>query len=219
MNHIVQVFSLLGNQPGQIDDQDPVAAAHLDDGLIELIVDLLELPGGDLRLGLEAFHELADLVIRVGLVAVELGHEHRRDSPGPADVDEGVKVHLELIEDGVPAVSEIGETGLDHRRAGGCGAGSGGVEGIAGPAGQPGAAQHGVFPGLARVGLHRSGGALRRHLHNDAAGVIDPVKVTRTALQNAASVAMMILTTEALITDIPEKEKVPAMPPGGMGDY
>jgi chaperonin GroEL len=49
-------------------------------------------------------------------------------------------------------------------------------------------------------------------------GVIDPVKVTRSALQNAASVAMMILTTEALITDIPEKEKSPAMPAGGM-DY
>lgn len=51
------------------------------------------------------------------------------------------------------------------------------------------------------------------------AGVIDPVKVTRSALQNAASVAMMILTTEALITDLPEKEKAPMMPPGGMGDY
>ncbi len=51
------------------------------------------------------------------------------------------------------------------------------------------------------------------------AGVIDPVKVTRTALQNASSVAMMILTTEALITDLPEKDKAPMMPPGGMGDY
>ena len=52
------------------------------------------------------------------------------------------------------------------------------------------------------------------------AGVIDPVKVTRSALQNAASVAIMILTTEALITDIPEKNpSAPAMPPGGMGDY
>ena len=51
------------------------------------------------------------------------------------------------------------------------------------------------------------------------AGVIDPVKVTRSALQNAASVAMMILTTEALVTDLPEKEKAPAMPPGGMGEY
>lgn len=51
------------------------------------------------------------------------------------------------------------------------------------------------------------------------AGIIDPVKVTRTALQNAASVAMMILTTEALITDLPEKEKTPSMPGGGMGEY
>jgi len=51
------------------------------------------------------------------------------------------------------------------------------------------------------------------------AGVIDPVKVTRTALQNAASVAMMILTTEALVTDIKEPEKPMSMPPGGMGEY
>ncbi len=53
------------------------------------------------------------------------------------------------------------------------------------------------------------------------AGVIDPVKVTRSALQNAASVAMMVLTTEALITDIPEKNppSAPGMPPGGMPDY
>ena len=52
------------------------------------------------------------------------------------------------------------------------------------------------------------------------AGVIDPVKVTRSALQNAASIAMMILTTEALVTDLPEKEKnMPPMPPGGMGEY
>jgi chaperonin GroEL len=48
-------------------------------------------------------------------------------------------------------------------------------------------------------------------------GIIDPAKVTRVALQNAVSVAMMILTTEGLITDLPEKEeKMPAMPPGGM---
>jgi len=53
-----------------------------------------------------------------------------------------------------------------------------------------------------------------------AAGVIDPVKVTRTALQNAASVAMMVLTTEALICDLPEKNPpAPMMPPGGMGEY
>jgi chaperonin GroEL len=51
------------------------------------------------------------------------------------------------------------------------------------------------------------------------AGIIDPVKVTRSALQNAVSVAAMILTTECLITDLPEKEeKTPGMPPGGMGE-
>ena len=48
-------------------------------------------------------------------------------------------------------------------------------------------------------------------------GVIDPAKVTRTALQNAASIAALLLTTEALVTDLPEKDKAPAMPPGGMG--
>ena len=47
------------------------------------------------------------------------------------------------------------------------------------------------------------------------AGIIDPVKVTRGALQNASSIAAMILTTEALVTDIPEKSSAPAMPPGG----
>jgi chaperonin GroEL len=52
-------------------------------------------------------------------------------------------------------------------------------------------------------------------------GVLDPVKVTRSALQNAASVAMMVLTTEGLVTDIPEEKKEPVMPQGGMGgmDY
>ncbi len=49
-------------------------------------------------------------------------------------------------------------------------------------------------------------------------GIIDPTKVTRLALENAASIGAMILTTEALVTDIPEKEKAPAMPGGGM-DY
>jgi len=48
-------------------------------------------------------------------------------------------------------------------------------------------------------------------------GIIDPVKVTRSAVENAASIASMILTTEALITDKPEEQKAPAMP-GGM-DY
>jgi chaperonin GroEL len=52
-----------------------------------------------------------------------------------------------------------------------------------------------------------------------SAGIIDPAKVTRTALQNAASISALLLTTEALVTDLPEKDK-PAMPPmpgGGMG--
>jgi len=47
------------------------------------------------------------------------------------------------------------------------------------------------------------------------AGIVDPTKVTRTALQNAASIAGLLLTTEALVTEIPEKEKTPPMPPGG----
>ena len=48
------------------------------------------------------------------------------------------------------------------------------------------------------------------------AGVVDPAKVTRSALQNAASISGLLLTTEALITEAPEKEKAaPAMPPGG----
>jgi chaperonin GroEL len=54
-----------------------------------------------------------------------------------------------------------------------------------------------------------------------AQGIIDPTKVTRIALQNAASVAALLLTTEALITELPEDTK-PAMPPGGhhdMDDY
>jgi chaperonin GroEL len=48
------------------------------------------------------------------------------------------------------------------------------------------------------------------------AGVIDPAKVTRTALQNAASIAGLMLTTEAMISEIPEEDKAP-MPGGGMG--
>jgi chaperonin GroEL len=50
------------------------------------------------------------------------------------------------------------------------------------------------------------------------AGILDPTKVERIALQNAASISSLLLTTEALITDIPEKEPaMPSMPPGGMG--
>lgn len=49
------------------------------------------------------------------------------------------------------------------------------------------------------------------------AGIVDPTKVTRSALQNAASVAAMVLTTESLVADIPEENPAPAMPAGGMG--
>ncbi len=52
------------------------------------------------------------------------------------------------------------------------------------------------------------------------AGIIDPLKVTRAGLQNAASIAAMLLTTETIITDIPEKGMAPSMPGGGgMSDY
>jgi chaperonin GroEL len=51
-----------------------------------------------------------------------------------------------------------------------------------------------------------------------AAGIVDPAKVTRSALQNAASVASMVLTTESVVADKPEKEPpMPAGAPGGMG--
>jgi chaperonin GroEL len=48
-----------------------------------------------------------------------------------------------------------------------------------------------------------------------AAGIVDPAKVTRTALQNAASIAALLLTTEAVIADKPEKESNSPMPGGG----
>ncbi len=56
------------------------------------------------------------------------------------------------------------------------------------------------------------------------AGIIDPAKVTRLALQNAASVAALLLTTEAMIAELPAKNEGPAMPTGGggmggMGDF
>ena len=49
------------------------------------------------------------------------------------------------------------------------------------------------------------------------AGVVDPAKVTRVALENAASVAGMFLTTECVIVDHPEEHPAPAMPARGMG--
>jgi chaperonin GroEL len=48
-------------------------------------------------------------------------------------------------------------------------------------------------------------------------GVLDPAKVTRTALQNAASVAGLILTTDCMVADLPEDKPMPAGMPGGMG--
>jgi chaperonin GroEL len=48
-------------------------------------------------------------------------------------------------------------------------------------------------------------------------GIVDPTKVVRTALQNAASVAALLVTTEAMVADRPKKDSAPAMP-GGMGD-
>ena len=57
-----------------------------------------------------------------------------------------------------------------------------------------------------------------------AKGIIDPTKVVRTSLENATSIAVMVLVTESLVADIPEKDKAAAMPGGGggmggMGDY
>jgi chaperonin GroEL len=49
------------------------------------------------------------------------------------------------------------------------------------------------------------------------AGIIDPTKVARLALENAASIAGLLLTTEAVVSEIPEEKEAPAMPPGGMG--
>src|SRR5262249_8211779 len=51
-----------------------------------------------------------------------------------------------------------------------------------------------------------------------AEGIIDPAKVTRPGLQNAASIAALFLTTEAVVADKPEKEKSPVGAPGGAGD-
>jgi chaperonin GroEL len=49
------------------------------------------------------------------------------------------------------------------------------------------------------------------------AGIVDPAKVVRAALQDAASVAGLLVTTEAMVAELPKKESAPAMPGGGMG--
>jgi len=60
--------------------------------------------------------------------------------------------------------------------------------------------------------------AMEKYENLLSAGVIDPTKVVRFALQNAASVAGLMLTTEAMIAEKPEEKKEPAVPPGGMGE-
>ena len=49
-------------------------------------------------------------------------------------------------------------------------------------------------------------------------GILDPTKVVRSALQNASSIAGLMITTEAMVAEEPKDEKAPAMPAGGMGD-
>jgi len=50
-------------------------------------------------------------------------------------------------------------------------------------------------------------------------GIVDPTKVVRSAIQNASSIATLLLTTDAMIGRVPEKKKTPAMPAGGGGGY
>ncbi|KPJ86092.1 molecular chaperone GroEL [Parcubacteria bacterium SG8_24] len=66
-------------------------------------------------------------------------------------------------------------------------------------------------------GGHGYNAAADRFEDLSAAGIIDPTKVTRSALQNAASIASLLLTTEAVVTDIPEKKEPVGPPEGGMG--
>ncbi|KKS25174.1 MAG: chaperonin GroL [Candidatus Yanofskybacteria bacterium RIFCSPHIGHO2_01_FULL_41_27] len=75
-----------------------------------------------------------------------------------------------------------------------------------------------IFAGAPGRGFDASAG---KYVDMFEAGIIDPLKVVKTALTNAVSVASLILTTEAVVTDLPEeKEKTPPMPGGmGMGDY
>jgi chaperonin GroEL len=65
-------------------------------------------------------------------------------------------------------------------------------------------------------GSHGYNAALDKYEDLVAAGIVDPTKVTRSALQNAASIAAMLLTTEAVVTDLPEKKDGGAGMPGGM---
>ena len=59
-----------------------------------------------------------------------------------------------------------------------------------------------------------------RYVNMSSAGIVDPAKVTRSGLQNAASIAGMVLTTECIVADLPEKkEATPAGAPGMGGDF
>ncbi|MFQ5511810.1 MAG: chaperonin GroEL [Candidatus Krumholzibacteriia bacterium] len=69
-----------------------------------------------------------------------------------------------------------------------------------------------ILKGAAEIGFNAATG---EYVDMVAAGIVDPTKVARSALQNAGSVASLLLTTEAVITDVPEEEKPAAMPPGG----
>jgi chaperonin GroEL len=84
---------------------------------------------------------------------------------------------------------------------------------IAENAGQEGS----VVVNKVREGKKDYGYNARENKYEDffAAGIIDPTKVARLALENAASIAGLLLTTEAVVSEIPEKKEMPAMPPGG----
>ena len=86
---------------------------------------------------------------------------------------------------------------------------------IAGNAGQEGS----IVVQKVRESKDNSGFNAQTEAYEDLvkAGVIDPTKVVRTALQNAGSIASLLLTTEALVTEIPEEKKEPPMPAGGGG--
>jgi chaperonin GroEL len=79
---------------------------------------------------------------------------------------------------------------------------------------EPGVVAQKVFEGKGNFGYNVATGEYEDLVK---AGVVDPTKVTRTALQNASSIAGLLLTTEAMITEIPEKKEGQAMPPGGGG--
>jgi chaperonin GroEL len=85
---------------------------------------------------------------------------------------------------------------------------------IAENAGQEGS----VVVNKVREGKKDYGYNARENKYEDffAAGIIDPTKVSRLALENASSIAGLLLTTEAVVSEIPEKKEAPAMPPGGM---